>query len=56
MNEIADTTTEDVVIGSLISYPDEYNAVAPYIPETQVFTQKKSQALWKKISKMIRKG
>ena len=42
MNQIEDKATEDVVVGSLIANPKDYNTVAPFIPELSVFTQKKS--------------
>ena len=54
MNKIVDETTEDVVLGSLILNPSEYNAVAQYIPDIKVFSQKKARALWIKVSKMIK--
>ena len=56
MNQIVDTATEDVVIGSLILNPSEYNAISKYFPEVKVFSQKKAQNLWIKVSKMIRSG
>ena len=52
MNQIVDESTENVVLGSLILNPDEYNMVAQYVPEHEVFSQKKSKKLWKKITKM----
>ena len=45
MNKITEEATEDVVIGSLILNPSEYNAVAKYITELSVFSQKKAQSL-----------
>ena len=56
MNEIVDIATEDVVIGSLILNPSEYNIIAQFIPEAGVFSQAKAKALWKKVAKMIKKG
>ena len=56
MNEIADVTTENVVLGGLIFYPKEYSLMEQYIPEPKVFSQKKAQALWIKLSKMIKSG
>ena len=56
MNQIVDTATEDVVIGSLILNPSEYNAISKYFPEVKVFSQKKAQNLWLKVIKMIRSG
>tara|TARA_Y100001972_G_scaffold28520_1_gene35064 strand:+ start:4211 stop:5551 length:1341 start_codon:yes stop_codon:yes gene_type:complete len=52
MNQIVDESTENVVLGSLILNPDEYNMVAQYVPENEVFSQKKSKKLWEKITKM----
>ena len=52
MNQIVDEATEDVVIGSVILNPDDYSSVAQYIPELNVFSQKKARGLWKKIGKM----
>ena len=56
MNQIVDEATEDVVIGSVILNPDDYSSVAQYIPELNVFSQKKARGLWKKISKMRRES
>ena len=56
MVTITDEATEDVVLGSLILNPSEYNAIAQFVPEVKVFSQKKSRALWIKVSKMIKKG
>ena len=56
MDQVVDEATENVVLGGLILNPSEYNSVAQYIPELEVFSQKKARALWIKVSKMIRKG
>ncbi len=56
MNQIVDEATENVVLGGLILNPSEYNTIAQYVPELEVFSQKKARALWVKVSKMIRKG
>ena len=56
MDRIVDEATENVVLGGLILNPSEYNNVAQYIPELEVFSQKKARALWIKVSKMIKKG
>ena len=56
MDQIVDEATENVVIGSLILNPSEYNAIAKYIPELEVFSQKKARSLWVKLRKMIRSG
>jgi replicative DNA helicase len=53
MDKVVDKTTENVVLGSLVLNPSEYNIVAPYIPEPKVFSQNKSKLLWIKIGKMI---
>ena len=55
MNQMIDESTEDVVLGSLVLNPDEYNAVAQYIPDVKVFSQRKARALWLKISDMVQK-
>ena len=51
MNEVTDVATEDVVIGSLILNPSEYNAIAQFIPEVEVFSQAKAKALWKRFQR-----
>ena len=56
MNQIVDETTEDVVVGSVVLNPSEYNDVAQYIPELEVFSQKKARGLWVKIGRMRKKG
>ena len=56
MNQIVDETTEDVVVGSVVLNPNEYNDVAQYIPELEVFSQKKARGLWVKIGRMRKKG
>ena len=56
MQEIADVTTEDVVLGSVIFYPKEYSRVAQYIPDRKVFTQIKSKNLWDKLTQMIKEN
>ena len=56
MGDMTDVTTENVVLGGLIFYPKEYSLIEQYIPEPKVFSQKKAQALWIKLSKMIKDG
>ena len=56
MDQVIDETTENVVLGGLILNPNEYRTIAQYIPELDVFSQKKAKALWIKVSKMIKKG
>ena len=56
MSEIVDIATENVVLGSAIFYPKEYSTIAQYVPEPSVFSQKKAQRLWNKISKMIKEN
>ena len=46
MNNLVDEATENVVLGSLIHNPKQYNQVAQFIPEPNVFSQKKARALW----------
>ena len=55
MSQIIDESTEDVVLGSLILNPNEYNAVVQYVPDVKVFSQGKARALWNKISDMVQK-
>ena len=54
MDQLKDEATENVVIGSLILNPNEYNSVAHYVTDLNVFSQKRARALWQKITKMIR--
>ena len=54
MDQLKDEATENVVIGSLILNPKEYNAVAHYVTDLNVFSQQRARALWTKLSKMIR--
>ena len=56
MNQLVDEATENVVIGSLILNPKEYNDVAHYIIDLNVFSQQKARALWVKVSSIIRSG
>ena len=56
MGDMTDVATENVVLGGLIFYPKEYSLIEQYIPEPKVFSQKKAQALWIKLSKMIKDG
>ena len=56
MDQTVDVATEDVVVGSVVLNPNEYTAVSQYIPEIEVFTQKKARALWVKVGKMRSKG
>ena len=56
MDQVVDEATENVVLGGLILNPSEYRNVAQYIPELEVFSQKKARNLWVKIAKMIKKG
>ena len=56
MNQLVDEATENVVIGGLILNPEEYNDVAHYITDLNVFSQQKARALWVKVSKIIRSG
>ena len=56
MNQIVDEATENVVLGSLILNPSEYNSVAQYIPDLKVFSQKRARTLWLKVGKMVKGG
>ena len=56
MDQTVDVATEDVVVGSVVLNPNEYTSVSQYIPEVEVFTQKKARELWAKVGKMRAKG
>jgi replicative DNA helicase len=56
MDQLKDEATENVVIGSLILNPKEYNSVAHYVTDLNVFSQQRARALWTKLTKMIKKG
>ena len=56
MNRIEDKSTENVVLGSLILNPNEYDAVAHYITDVKVFSQERARALWLKLRKLIKSG
>ena len=47
-----DKTTEDVVLGSVISHEGEYEAVSKYFTNLEVFYQDRAKLLWKKIKAM----
>ena len=49
-----DSETEDVVLGAVIQYKDEYNEVSKYIPHEDVFYQTRAQLLWNRITEMKR--
>ena len=54
MDQLKDEATENVVIGSLILNPKEYNSVAHYVTDLNVFSQQRARALWTKLTKMIK--
>ena len=56
MNKMIDESTEYVVLGSLIVNPSEYNSLAQYIPDINVFSQKRARTLWLKVGKMVKGG
>ena len=47
-----DKTTEDVVLGSVISHEGEYEAVSKYFTNLEVFYQDRAKLLWNKIKGM----
>jgi replicative DNA helicase len=49
-----DVMTENAVLGSVITNPGEYEAVARYFTDIEVFYQYKAKLLWKKIKQMKR--
>ena len=49
-----DNRAENSVLGGIITYPQYYDKVVPYISSEEVFVQTRAKRLWKKISKMIR--
>ena len=51
-----DYQAEDVVLGSAIANPGEYEAVLKYFSDVNVFHQNKAKLLWNKIKGMKRKG
>jgi len=51
-----DITAEDVVLGCVIAYPEEYDKVTKYFTDVEVFYQIKARVLWDKIKGMKRNG
>ena len=49
-----DAMTEDAVLGSVITNPGEYEVVARYFTDSEVFYQRKARLLWAKIRQMKR--
>ena len=49
-----DETTEDAILGSIIANPEEYDAVARYFTDIDVFYQRKARLLWERIRQMKR--
>ena len=47
-----DEMTENAVLGSVIANPGEYDAVARYFTDENVFYQRKARLLWKRIKRM----
>ena len=47
-----DEMTENAVLGSVIANPGEYDAVARYFTDENVFYQRKARLLWKRIKQM----
>ena len=51
-----DKKTEDVVLGSVIHNPQDYDSVAKFFTNKDVFYQPRAQLLWKKITEMKKEG
>ena len=51
-----DITAEDVVLGCVIAYPEEYDKITKYFTDIEVFYQIKARVLWDKIKGMKRNG
>ena len=51
-----DKKTEDVVLGSVIHNPEDYDSVAKFFTNKDVFYQPRAQLLWEKITEMKREG
>ena len=49
-----DIVAEDAVLGSVIANPGEYETVARYFSDDNVFYQRRAKLLWNKLKKMIR--
>ena len=49
-----DAMTEDAVLGSVITNPGEYEVVARYFTDSEVFYQRKARLIWAKIRQMKR--
>ena len=50
-----DTELEDCILGALIRNQEAYDSVAQYVIDKDVFSQKKSKLLWKRITESINK-
>ena len=53
MEKHYDEELENVLLGTVIHYPQEYNNVVKYIVKPDVFYQPKAQRLWEIISNMV---
>ena len=51
-----DDATENVVLGSVIAHPGEYEVVSRYFTDISVFHQNRARLLWSKIKEMKRNG
>ena len=51
-----DVHTENVVLGCVISYPEEYDSVTKYFTNVDVFYQIQARLLWGKLKEMKYKG
>ena len=51
-----DKKTEDVVLGSVIHNPEDYDSVAKFFTNKDVFYQPRAQLLWQKLTEMKKEG
>ena len=51
-----DVDTEDVILGAIITFKEEFEKVYRYFTDDEVFYQKRARLLWNKIVAMKREG
>ena len=56
MEVLTDVNLEYGILGTIIEKPSTYHKVAPFIVNEKVFTDNRSQTLWKKLGKMVEKN
>ena len=54
MEKHYDEELENVLLGTVIHYPEEYNNVAKYIVKPDVFYQTKAKRLWEIVTNMVK--